>query len=87
MVYTYNTPEKGQKGKTGTKKKRIRNEMKRKERKNETKISMHTGRRPSPEGTINGLLFAGTISPIICPGEDPQKDDTRPDGRQDKKRK
>ena len=41
----------------------------RKERKNETKIIMRSGRRPSPERT--GLLFADTISPMICPGDGP----------------
>ena len=46
---------------------------------------MHSGRRPSPEGTK--LVFVGTIIPMIRAVDGPTKArHERPDGRQDKKR-
>ena len=60
--------------------KKGKQEKKRKERKTEQKTSyMRAGRRPSPEGTRS--LFAGTISPMICPGDGPTE------GRHDKTRR
>ena len=56
--------------------------------KNKTKINMHSGRWPSPEGTR--LLFAGTISPVVCPGDGPTEgrhDETRRKTRQQNKGK
>ena len=51
-----------------------------KERKTKQKNSyIRAGRRPSPEGTR--LLFAGTISPMICPDDGPTE------GRHDKTRR
>ena len=47
--------------------------------------NMHSGRRPSPEGTK--LVFVGTIIPMIRAVDGPTKArHERPDGRQDKKR-
>ena len=54
--------------------------MKRKERKEKTKPKsscMRLGRPPSPEGTR--LMFAGTISPMICPGDGPTTQDQTED--------
>ena len=49
-------------------------------------MNMRSGLWPSPEGSR--LLFAGTISPMICPGDGPKSvDTTRPDGRLNKKKK
>ena len=57
---------------------------KRKERKpKQTSLSMRAGRRPSPEGTR--LLFAGTISPMICLG-DGSTEERQAEGRHDKTR-
>ena len=74
------------KGKRGQKRKK---EKKGKERKTNQKTScMRAGRRPSPEGT--GLLFAGTISPMICLGDRPTEglhDKTRRKARKKQRQK
>ena len=37
---------------------------------------MHSGSRPSPEGTM--LLFAGcTVSPMMCQADEQKKDDKK----------
>ena len=47
---------------------------------------MRAGRRPSPEGTR--LLFAGTISPMICLGDGPTEGGhDKTSGRQENKTK
>ena len=47
-----------------------------KKMKHETKTNiMRSGSRPSPEGTR--LLFAGTVSPMMCPADGQQKDDEK----------
>ena len=72
VVHSYNASEKeDRRAKKGNKQKG--NEKK------ETKINMHSGRRPSPEETK--LLLAGTISSMICPGDRPTE------GRHDKTRR
>ena len=44
--------------------------------KNETKTNiMRSGSRPSPDGII--LLFAGTVSPMMCPADGQQNDDEK----------
>ena len=69
MVHRCSTPEKeGQKGR-------------RQKRKNETKTNMRSGRSPCPEGARLRLLFAGAISPILCPVDGPTE------GRHDKNRR
>ena len=88
------TPEKGdwkglvykegqQKGNTSAKRKE------QKGKKTETKtLCMRAGRRPSPEGTR--LLFAGTISPMICLGDGPTEgrhDQTRRKAGKEKEKK
>ena len=66
--------------KTGKERKEKKRKMK-----NETKTNIRSGSRPSPEGTR--LLFAdGTVSPMMCPADEQQKDDERPDGGQAKMR-
>ena len=52
---------------------------KRKEKNYQKPTCAHSGRRPSPTGTR--LLFAGTISPMICPVDGPAE------GRHEKTRR
>ena len=84
------TPEKrtNRKGKKERNRKEKKKRKYGKERKFETKTNLRSGRRPSPEETR--LLFAGTISPMICPGDGPTEgrhDKTSRKARQEKKRR
>ena len=70
MIYIIRTPQKddSKKGKKGNKQKGKGKKTK-KGKKNEAENNMRSGRRPSPEGSR--LLFAGTLSPMICPVDVP----------------
>ena len=60
----------------------------RKGRKSETKIIMRSGRRPSHEGA-RLLVFAGAISPMVCPVDESTEgrhEKTRRKARKEKKR-
>ena len=55
---------------------RRKKRQRKKENKNGTKTTMHTGSRPSREGTR--MVFAGgTVSPMMCPSQGQQKDDKK----------
>ena len=69
-------------------KKKKKKKKKKEKKKNEAKINMRSGHRPNPEWTR--LLFACTISPMICPGDGPtsgRQDKARQKTRQEKKTK
>ena len=70
MIYIIRTPQKddSKKGKKGNKQKGKGKKTK-KGKKNEAENNMRSGRRPSPEGSR--LLFAGTVSSMLCPGDRP----------------
>ena len=81
---TYYTKKGKKRAKKG--KKQRGNEKKRREKKTKPKSScMRSGHRPSPEGTR--LLIAGTISPMIYPGDGPTEGRHSKTTRKARKRK